>query len=238
MQTTFLEDRGAAAEICRLPAAPGKTTAFAALAALALLLAPPAVSAEEARIIALASPGLPDGAAPDGCRPALTGGGGPVAWKTTRWAGAAAIAETSQAAVDNRFPLCIVDAVQAADAEISVEFIPLEGKIDRAAGLAFRIKDANNYYVVRANALEGNVNLYHVVGGERRQFAGASAEVVSGALQSLAVRAEGDTFKVSLNGKPLFEARDSTIEGRGAVGVWSKADSVTAFGRFSATVLK
>jgi hypothetical protein len=75
-------------------------------------------------------------------------------------------------AVDYRFPLCVVDTVKASDVELSVSFTPIAGKIDQAAGLIFRVKDANNYYVARANALENNVNLYHVVRGVRREITG------------------------------------------------------------------
>ena len=148
------------------------------------------------------------------------------------------VAEISRVPVDDRFPICIVDRIDAADVEIGVSFTPLDGRIDRAAGLIFRVKDANNYYVARANALESNVNLYHLVRGIRRQFAGASATVLSGKTQRLGVRIEDDLIRVSLNGKPLFEARDRTIKGSGAVGVWTKADSLTAFNDFSVAILK
>ncbi len=43
------------------------------------------------------------------------------------------------------------------NAEVSVRFKAIAGKVDRAGGLAMRLTDAENYYVVRANALEGNV---------------------------------------------------------------------------------
>ena len=73
----------------------------------------------------------------------------------------AALAEMSRVALDNRFGLCIVDTVNASDVELGVSLTPIGGKIDQAAGPVFRVKDANNYYVARANALENNVNLYH-----------------------------------------------------------------------------
>lgn len=37
----------------------------------------------------------------------------------------------------------------------------------------FRLRDSENYYITRANALEGNVRLYRVVAGERIKFASA-----------------------------------------------------------------
>ena len=43
----------------------------------------------------------------------------------------------------------------------------------------------------------------------------------------------GNHFKVSFDGKAIFEADDDTINTAGAVGVWTKADSVTLFDDFT-----
>jgi hypothetical protein len=150
----------------------------------------------------------------------------------------AGLAETSRVNVDYRFPLCVVDSVNASDVEIGVSFAPIAGKIDQAAGLIFRVKDANNYYVARANALEDNVNLYHVVAGVRRQIAGANVPVPVGKTQRLSARIEGDAIKVSLDDRVLIDVSDRTIQGPGAVGLWTKADSVTAFFELTVSVLK
>ncbi len=61
-----------------------------------------------------------------------------------------------------------------------------QGRSIQAAGLIFRVKDANNYYVARANAME-NVNLYHVVKGVRRQITGVDVPVLTGKTQQLGV---------------------------------------------------
>ena len=186
-------------------------------------------AASDAQIVRLASPEAVVGAPPDSCRPALTGEGGPVAWQVLLVHNRAALAEMSRVAVDNRFPLCVVDTVKASDVELGVSFTPIAGKIDQAAGLMFRVKDANNYYVARANALENNVNLYHVVKGVRRQIAGVDVPVLTGKTQQLGVRIEGDAIKVSFDGRSLINVNDRTIQGSGAVGLWTKADSLTAF---------
>jgi hypothetical protein len=194
-------------------------------------------AAGDARVIRLASPEATVGAPADTCRPALTGQGGPVAWQVLLVHNRAALAEASRVAVDNRFPICIVDGVKASDVELSVSFTPIAGKIDQAAGLIFRVKDADNYYVARANALENNVNLYHVTSGVRRQIAGVDVSVPNGKTQQLAVRIEGNTIKVSLDGRSLIEAVDRTIQGQGAVGLWTKADSLTAFYELTIAVI-
>ena len=208
---------------------------FNCLGAIVLMTA---CVASEMQVIRLASPEAVVGAPPDTCRPALTGQGGPVAWQVLLVHNRAALAEMSRVAVDNRFPLCVVDAVKASDVELGVSFTPIAGKIDQAAGLIFRVKDADNYYVARANALENNVNLYHVVRGIRRQITGVDVPVLTGKTQQLGMRIEGDVIRVSLNGRPIINVSDRTIQGSGAVGIWTKADSVTAFYELTISVLK
>jgi hypothetical protein len=195
-------------------------------------------AASDTQIVRLASPEVAVGAPPDSCRPALTGYGGPVAWQVLLVHNRAGLAETSRVNVDYRFPLCIVDTVKASDVELGVSFTPIAGKIDQAAGIIFRVKDANNYYVARANALENNVNLYHVVRGVRRQIAGVDVPVLTGKTQQLGVRVEGEAIMVSFEGRTLINVNDRTIQGSGAVGLWTKADSLTAFYELTVSVLK
>ncbi len=142
-----------------------------------------------------------------------------------------AIAQLSADPTDYRFPLAVYEPLQAQDVEASVRFKAVSGKGDQAGGLAVRLTDADNYYVVRANALEGNVNLYRVVKGQRQQMAGASAKVSSGVWHTLTLRAEGDRLSVSFDGKPLLTHSDRTFAGLGKVALWTKADSVTRFDR-------
>jgi hypothetical protein len=47
------------------------------------------------------------------------------------------------------------------------------------------------------------------------------------------VEFSGPHIKVLLDGKEYLELDDKHIAGSGAVGVWTKADSVTAFDDFS-----
>jgi hypothetical protein len=163
----------------------------------------------------------------------LTGKGGPVKWVVvedpTAPAGPKVLAQTSADRTDYRFPLAILQGVSARDVDVSVRFKPVSGGVDQAAGLMVRVRDDNNYYVARANALENNVRLYRVVKGDRQQFAGASAPVAKAQWQQLGLRVQGDRFTVSLNGTTLFEASDRTFSDPGRVGLWTKADSVTYF---------
>jgi hypothetical protein len=140
-----------------------------------------------------------------------------------------AIAQRNADATDYRFPLAVYDAPPVQDVEASVRFKAISGNGDRAGGLAVRLRDADNYYVVRANALEDNVRLYRVVRGDRQQLASASTKVTSGVWHTLMLRAEGDRLSVSFDGKLLLTHSDRTFPGPGKVALWTKADSVTHF---------
>lgn len=173
------------------------------------------------------------GALPAGVTAALTGGGGAVKWSVAQDASAPAgikvLAQASADRTDYRFPLAIFDAPVVGDAAVTVAFKAVSGEVDRAAGIALRLRDANNYYVVRANALEDNVRLYRVVAGKRIQFAGADVKVPSGTWQRLGLTAHGNRFEAFLDGRSLFTATDSTFAGAGRIALWTKADSVTWF---------
>jgi hypothetical protein len=173
------------------------------------------------------------GSVPPGFSVGLAGKGPPPVWKIvedpTAPAGSRVAAETSGDRTDIRFPLLILDGFEAKDVQVTVAFKPVSGRVDQAAGLAVRMKDANNYYIARANALEGNVRLYRVVRGQRAQFAGKDVRIPAGQWQTLGLAAQGDRLEVRLNGDLLFEAHDRTFEDAGRVGLWTKADSLTYF---------
>jgi hypothetical protein len=182
------------------------------------------------------------GALPSGFQAALTGGGGPVAWSIQEDASSAAgpkvLVQTSRDETSKRFPLCVYEPFSARDVDLAVRFKPISGKVDQAAGLVFRYRDSSNYYIVRANALEGNVVLYKVEDGRRSDlkpvdaglFAyGKKAPVPGQTWGVLRVVARGGRFSVHLNGSHLFDVEDATFSDAGRVGLWTKADSVTAF---------
>ena len=126
------------------------------------------------------------------------------------------------------FPRALVKDLVFADATVAVRCRPEAGSTDQACGLMFRLTDSDNYYVVRANALEGNVNLYHVIGGNREQFAGADTPVASAAWHTLEAAARGTSLSVKWDGAQVITASDATFAS-GRIGLWTKADSRTAF---------
>ena len=181
------------------------------------------------------------GALPTGFTSGLTGRGKAVAWTVVEDSGAPsgrALTEISADTTDYRFPLAIYDDQRMTDVAVTVHFKPVAGKVDRAAGIAVRLIDPDNYYIARANALEDNVRFYRVVKGDRRQIEGVSLKIPSDIWQVLGLRAEGHKFTVSLNGKDLFTATDHTFTGPGRVALWTKADSVTHFDQLAITRLQ
>ena len=164
---------------------------------------------------------------------ALTGQGAKAQWVVKADASAPSqpnvLAQTSTDKTDYRFPLAIADDGSFQDLEMNVKFKAVSGEVDRAAGMAFRLRDANNYYIVRANALEGNYRLYHVVKGRRVQFAGANVKVASGEWHELRVECVGNHIICYYDNEKKIDATDETFKEAGKVGLWTKADSVTYF---------
>jgi hypothetical protein len=131
------------------------------------------------------------------------------------------------------FPWCVRQGTSLGDGFVEVRFKALAGKEDQAGGVVWRWKDGNNYYVARANALENNVSLYYTENGRRNTLKYVDAPVAPKTWHVLRVEFAGKRIKVMLNGKMYIDLEDSHISGAGAVGMWTKADSVTAFDDFS-----
>ena len=181
------------------------------------------------------------GTAPAGFTTALTGSGKPGVWLViddpTAPSGHQVLAQTDADATSYRFPVCVLDSLTAKDADISVRIKAVSGREDQGAGIVWRYRDKANYYLVRANALEGNVVLYKVQNGKRTDLPlkgegrtyGKKTTVPKGAWSTLAVDVKGSTFSVSFNGSKLYEVDDTTFPDAGKIGLWTKADSVMSF---------
>jgi hypothetical protein len=163
--------------------------------------------------------------------------GAPGAWVVQDDGGNKVLAQTNADSTRSRFAVAVVTDLTAADVDVTVRIKPVSGRVDQAAGLVWRYQDEDNYYIVRANALEDNVVLYKVQGGKRTDLpvkgAGRTydkpAEVPANAWSTLRVVATGPRFEVYLNGNKLYEVEDTTFAKAGRAGVWTKADSVTQF---------
>jgi len=171
--------------------------------------------------------------APAGFTFGRTGQGAQGKWviraETSAPSGGNVLAQIDADATDYRFPVAIANEPVLADVRLSVKCKQIAGKVDQGCGLIFRAADPDNYYVTRANALEDNVRLYHVVKGTRRQFAGWDGKVKSGVWHDLRVDAKGDHFDVYFDGQKVIDATDQTFKNAGKIGLWTKADSIIYF---------
>src|SRR5215813_3334046 len=93
------------------------------------------------------------------------------------------------------FPWCVKQSAQITDGFVEVKFKPLAGREDQAGGLVWRFKDANNYYIARANALENNVSLYHTQNGRRITIKYVNAPVAGNQWHTLRVEFAGKAIK-------------------------------------------
>jgi len=189
------------------------------------------------------------GKPPAGFVESLTAGGGNVQWRVIEAddapSGKHVVAQLSQDSTNTRYPLLVLDEFSAKDVDVSVRFKPVSGKVDQAAGIVWRWQDKDNYFVVRANALENNVVAYKTVAGKRTSICtkvdaksyGVKADVPSNKWSTLRVRMVGNTAEVYLNDKKLFDVDNDTFTSAGKVGLWTKADSVIQFDDLKVTSL-
>ncbi len=204
---------------------------FFTAAALVLLMEVTAMADNTARFETDAA-----GAAPKGWTVTSTGKGDPK-WTVEQDQTAPSRLKIVKQSGRAPYPLLLKTDTNIKDGFIEVMFKAIAGSEDRAAGLVWRARDADNYYVVRANALEDNVVLYKTVDGTRSELDivgrtggyGVSVPVPAGQWHRLRVDFGGSRFRVTYNGKPLFEVDDPTFGEAGKIGLWTKADSVTLF---------
>jgi len=172
------------------------------------------------------------GTTPAGWIAGVTGRGAPH-WSVEADPGAPSSPNVLRQSGIGDFPWCVKQGTSIADGFVEVKFKPIKGREDQAGGVVWRWKDGDNYYVARANALENNVSLYYTENGRRKTIKYVDAPVAGNTWHRLRVEFHGIGIRVLLNGKSTIELDDAHIAGPGAVGVWTKADSVTAFDDFS-----
>ena len=180
------------------------------------------------------TPGQP----PKGFELALTGKGKPGRWIVQAVddapSGKNVLAQLDGDDTDYRFPIAYTGP-ELKNLRLSVKCKPVAGTGDQGCGIVWRLKDKDNYYVTRANALEDNVHLYRVVGGRRIRFEGWNGKVASGVWHELAMEMAGDHIQVFFDGNKVIDARDATFKDAGKFGVWTKADSIIQFDDLTAT---
>jgi hypothetical protein len=210
---------------------------FISIAALAVCMAAPSLAVDGQTTIAFAENRI--GMPPADFDLGITGHGHPGKWTIVHdetAAGGVAIEQSSDDPTDDRFDFAVYQSLSLKNLAASTRFKLITGTM-KSAGLVFRFRDAGNYYVLRANALESRVDVFRVLDGEMKRVSGTDADVALGHWQTLKLVANGDQFEVSLDNTSLFTVWDQTFLTDGRVGLWTQEDNLTRFDQFAITAL-
>lgn len=208
-----------------------------------LLLAATAGAAERERVFDFAA--LTTGQTPSNSLSTVTGAGAPGRWEivadeaetafpsVTGLSGASArrnvLAQLSRDATDERFPLLILGNEVYDDFTFTARVKMVAGQAERMAGLAFRIQDERNYYVVRASALGNTFRFYKFVDGVRSEPIGPEIAIASGVWHELSVECRANRIRCRLNGREVIPELTDNSFLKGRAGLWTKSDSVSYF---------
>ena len=136
-----------------------------------------------------------------------------------------------QQATRNTFNVIVSPLGPYSDVDVTMRFKPISGREDASGGIVFRFAEGR-YYLIRANALEDNFRFYYY---DRSRSMLSTARVRAptlGQWHTVRAVAVGDRVQGWLDGTLLLDHRDQRFKA-GRVGLWTKADSITAFDQFS-----
>ncbi len=185
------------------------------------------------------------GQTPPGFRSAVTGQGKPGRWsvlldkvpsafvpqtpEAAQVARQPVLAQLSQDPTDEHFPLLIYEKQSFGDFTLTTKFKTVSGVKERMAGIAFRLQNATNYYVVRASSLGSTFRFYKVVNGQRGTIIGPELPISSGVWHELGVTCSGSQIRCFLDGKQVIPTITDTSFSSGKIAFWTKSDSVSYF---------
>ena len=147
------------------------------------------------------------------------------------------LAQLRDKGAEHNYNLVLVEDTNARDVDLSVSFLPISGKSDMGGGLIWRAQDDRNYYLTRANPLEQNIRVYHVVNGVRKMLKNHDEIIDVRKWHRLHVVNQGCRIQVFYDDKPIFDLCDGTFK-HGRIGLWTKSDAVTYFDDLRLQVLK
>ena len=139
------------------------------------------------------------------------------------------VAQTTKDTADEHFPLLIFNGDTYGDFTATTRFKLVSGEKEQMAGIAFRIQDEKNYYVVRASALGNSFRFYKFINGQRSAPIGPEVKIPAGVWHEMSVTCKGNEIRCSLNGKELIPAMIDHTFTAGKIGLWTKSDSVSHF---------
>lgn len=139
------------------------------------------------------------------------------------------LAQTARQALDEHFPLLIFEGEVFGDFTLTTRFKLEAGELERMAGIAFRLQDEKNFYVIRASGPGSNVRFYKVVDGQRSTPIGPTVEVPTGVWHTLRVDCRGNRIRAWLNDREVLPTLVDNTFTRGRFAFWTKSDSVSFF---------
>jgi hypothetical protein len=139
------------------------------------------------------------------------------------------LAQLSREKIDERFPVAFYNGDIYGDFTFTTRFKLVEGSGEQIAGVVFRLQDEKNFYVARANALDGNVRFYKFVNGERTTPVGNNLKVAKDVWHELQVECTGNRVIVRLNGKEAIPPLNDNSFSTGKLGFITKSDAVSYF---------
>ncbi|HIE28903.1 TPA: hypothetical protein EYP66_16635 [Candidatus Poribacteria bacterium] len=164
----------------------------------------------------------------EGFKSYRTGKGKLGVWKVLVASENKVLAQVSKENFGYHFNLAVAEGTKYSDLKLNVKFKAIEGKDDQGGGPVWRYRDANNYYIARANPLEDNFRVYKVVDGRRKQLASKKLKVTNGEWHTIGIVMQSDHIQCSYDGVPYLDVQDKTFKS-GKIGLWTKADAVTYF---------
>lgn len=139
------------------------------------------------------------------------------------------LAQLSEDPTDEHFPILIYNGETFGDFTISTRFQCVRGQKEQMAGIAFRVQDEKNYYVVRASALGNTFRFFEVKNGERTAVFGKDISIPAGVWHEMKVECKNTQISCFLNGQQVIPTINSPTFRAGKVGFWTKSDSVSYF---------
>ncbi len=139
------------------------------------------------------------------------------------------VAQLAWDATDEHFPMLILGDESYGDFTFTTRFKTVDGLTEQMAGIAFRVQDEKNFYVVRASTLGSTFYFYKVEKGVRYKPYGNNMKIEKGVWHDLTLECKGTAFNVSLDGKPAMPTINDATFSAGKIAFWTKSDSISYF---------
>lgn len=132
----------------------------------------------------------------------------------------------------NGYNLIICERHNMADADLTTKMRAETGAANQGGGLAWRIRDGENFYACSYNPVDGKLRAFRVSNGRSTEigsadFKGSGPDAST--WYTLGARMNGDAITCSINGQELLHTRDTAIKDSGRIGLWARGDAAGSF---------